>query len=128
MSSAHPFDILNGHNFMSLTTYRKNGQPVPTPVWFARDGDRLVVLTQRESGKVKRIRHTPRVTIAPCTARGDLLGPSAEAVARLLEPSEYLAAIRALNRKYGLQKRLFELMWRLTGRGRSVVYLELKPA
>lgn len=128
MSSAHPFDILNGHNFMSLTTYRKNGQPVPTPVWFARDGDRLVMLTQRESGKVKRISRTPRVTIAPCTVRGDVLGPSAEAVARLLEPSEYPAAVQTLNRKYGLQKRLFELMWRLTGRANTIVYLELRPA
>ena len=52
------FDMLDGHEYMLLTTFRKDGTPVPTPVWFATDGDRLVDTTGKHSGTVKRIRYS----------------------------------------------------------------------
>ena len=57
-------------DYVSLTTFRRTGAPVPTPVWAAPDGDSLVVWTRADSGKVKRLRHTSRVTVAPSDIRG----------------------------------------------------------
>jgi Pyridoxamine 5'-phosphate oxidase. len=73
------FAPLAGHQYMNLTTFRKNGQPVPTPVWFAQEGDRIYVVTQAASGKVKRIRANPRVQLTPSDARGKPLGATIEA-------------------------------------------------
>ena len=56
--------------FVSLTTYRRDGRGVATPVWVARDGDALVVITPEGTGKLKRLRHTSRVTLRPCDRRG----------------------------------------------------------
>jgi uncharacterized protein len=55
------FAALRGQSFMRLTTYRKSGEPVATPVWFAEEGEKLYVTTDRISGKVKRLRHATRV-------------------------------------------------------------------
>jgi PPOX class probable F420-dependent enzyme len=117
------FTNLRGHQFMSLTTFRKNGEPVPTPVWFAQVEDRLYVMTEPTSGKMKRIRNNAQVEVAPCKASGDVLGPSAEAMARILSDAEGVAADRALSRKYGVLKFLFGLMKKL--RGGRYGYLEI---
>ncbi len=123
------FDVLNGHQFMSLTTFRKTGAAVATPVWFAREGDRLYVMTQSESGKAKRIRsNTPDVTVAPCTSRGEVLGPAARGRARFLEGAEAEHARALLRRKYGLMWRAFNVYYRLRGQQRSAVFLEIVPA
>ncbi|XWX03215.1 PPOX class F420-dependent oxidoreductase [Aggregatilineales bacterium SYSU G02658] len=113
---SHPFDALNGHQYLSLTTYRKSGQPVATPVWFAREGDRLYVVTQADSGKVKRIRNNAQVEIAPCDVRGNLKGERFPATARILPESDFQHADRAITRKYGLMKRLFDLFQRRSKR------------
>lgn len=120
MSSA-AFDALKGQNFISLTTFRKSGEAVPTPVWFARDGDKLYVYTSADSGKVKRIRNNGSVEIAPCTSQGKLKGDKFPAQARLLPPSDHKYADGVLNRKYGLQKRIISLF---QGRGERA-YLEI---
>lgn len=123
------FDMLDGHEYMLLTTFRKDGTPVPTPVWFATDGDRLVVTTGKDSGKVKRIRFSSAaVTVEPCTARGQSLGPQAEATARVLPPGPQSdAADQLLNRKYGIKKKLFQLMTRLTSGAGESAFLEITP-
>jgi len=61
-----PFLALGDARFVSLTTFRRSGDPVSTPVWVARDGDALVVLTPAGSGKVKRLRADARVELRPC--------------------------------------------------------------
>ena len=101
MSNA--FDALQGHQFINLTTYRKNGQSVVTTVWFAQDGDRIVGTTQRQAGKIKRMRNNPEVSVAPCTANGQVLGEVVKGVARALPPEEEAAAKTALRDKYGAQ-------------------------
>jgi len=120
----HPFDALNGQQYISLTTYRKTGEAVPTPVWFAREGERLVVMTLATSGKAKRIRSNGRVTIAPCDARGTLRGDEFPAQARILSATDNEAANRLIHGKYGFIKRLFDLMQR----GRERAYIEITPA
>jgi PPOX class probable F420-dependent enzyme len=128
------FQNLQGQQYMSLVTFRKTGEAVPTPVWFAQIGDRLYMLTSENAGKVKRIRNNPNVTVAPCTVRGEVLGEALPAKARILtDSSEIQTAIQALNRKYGLFKRLFDLantVSRLFRRGTAAerVYLELVQA
>ncbi len=119
------FPALAGQQYMSLTTFRKNGDAVPTPVWFAQVGDRLVVTTDPNSGKVKRIRNNDRVTVAPCKMNGEVTGDAVEASARVLTPEEGAAADKALSKKYGLQKRLFGLMGAM--RRSSTVHLEIAP-
>jgi hypothetical protein len=97
------FTPLQGHQFINLTTYRKNGQPVVTTVWFAHDGDCIVGTTMRQSGKIKRMRSNPIVSIAPSTATGQVLGESMQGIARVLPPEEEAAAKTALRNKYGAQ-------------------------
>jgi PPOX class probable F420-dependent enzyme len=120
-----PLAILHGHKYISLTTFRKNGQAVPTPVWFAEQGGRLYIVTMAESGKVKRIRANAQVEVAPCDAAGRILGASFEAMATIVPKPEEPHADRALSRKYGITKMLFMLMWRL--RRIPVAYLEVQP-
>lgn len=126
MASGASFNALNGHNYILLTTFRKNGTPVATPVWFVRDGERLVIMTGGEAGKVKRLRHTPRVTIAPCTASGEALGETTEAAGAVLPSEDGPAVERLLSQKYGLMKAGFDLMGRLNGSYKSRAYLEIK--
>lgn len=94
--------------FVSLATFRRNGAEVATPVWIARDGDELVVTTERNTGKVKRLRHDDRVALRPCTRMGKV-EPDAITVharARVAGPStDDRRADAALRRKYGWQFR-----------------------
>ncbi|MCZ2807483.1 PPOX class F420-dependent oxidoreductase [Modestobacter sp. VKM Ac-2983] len=109
--------------YVSLTTFRRTGEAVPTPVWAAPEGDALVVWTRADSGKVKRLRHTSRVTVAPCDMRGRLEGPAVDAVAEFLDPAEWAHARAALARRYGWQWRITygtsRIAARVTHRGRE---------
>jgi uncharacterized protein len=101
----------SGKNYLSLETFKKNGQGVKTPVWFAEgQSSVLYVYTEADSGKVKRIRSNSKIRVAPCTARGKVTGNWVDGSARLLSPElpEYKTADRLLNKKYFL-KRIFNL-------------------
>jgi hypothetical protein len=93
-----------GRKYICLTTFRKNGLGVNTPVWFAEQGDKLYVKTRNDSGKYKRIRNNSSVRVAPCTMRGKITGPEFPARARILQPEEWKPAQQALNRKYWLAR------------------------
>jgi PPOX class probable F420-dependent enzyme len=109
-----------------LTTYRRNGTPVGTPVHIAVDGDRAFVRTWDATGKLKRIRNTPEVEIAPSTFRGVPTGPAIRARARILNGNEAVAARRALTRKYPVMHGvLVPLVHRL--RGNTTMHVELTP-
>lgn len=116
---------LQGEDFIALTTYRKSGEGVATPVWFAQHGDKLYIMTVQNSGKVKRIRNNPQVSFAACDRAGKVHGTALYGTARILSPSEAEAADRALNRKYGWQKRMFDIGMGVTGTARNRVYLEV---
>lgn len=119
------FDALRGHTHMLLVTYRRDGTPVPTPVWFGQDGDRLYVWTEEEAYKAKRLRRDDRALVAPCTPRGAPTGPPIAAVGRVVDDPERRAHAAAVIRaSWGPMRRLFERASRpVTG----VVYLELAP-
>jgi len=103
MPQAIPTEI-SGQKYISLSTFRKNGAKVPTPVWFGEDGDKLYVMTRSDMGKTKRIRNNPQVTVAPCTIRGKVTGPEVAALARLLPPEEHARARQTVNRKYWMAR------------------------
>jgi uncharacterized protein len=109
---------IHGQKYISLTTFRKNGAAVATPVWFGEDGGKLYVMTRSDMGKVKRIRNNPVVKIAPCTIRGKVTGPEFAAQARILPQPEHDRARRSINRKYWMAR--LPLVWY-----RTDTYLEL---
>lgn len=88
--------------YVSLTTYRKDGTSVATPVWAAADGDVLYVWTRSDSWKVKRLRNDPRVLVTVCDVRGRIAegATSAEGTARLLDKAGTVAVRKVLARKY----------------------------
>ena len=100
---SNPFETLQGQQFINLTTYRKSGQPVVTTVWFAQEGDRLVGTTQAQAGKIKRMRGTPKVSLAPSTFDGTVLGEALSGIGRVLSAEEAEVAEAALRGKYGAQ-------------------------
>jgi len=109
-----------------LTTYRRNGTPVGTPVHIAVEGDCAFVRTWDETWKLKRIRHTPEVEVAPSTLRGVPTGPAIHARARILDGDEAVAAGWALARKYPVMHGvLVPLVHRL--RGNTTMHVELTP-
>jgi uncharacterized protein len=107
------FNAISDEPYINLTTFRKNGNAVPTPVWFAQDmgSGILYIETGGDSGKIKRIRHTSRVTLAPCTALGKTTGDVTEGKARIVtDTAEIFRARGALHRKYGLQRQIFNFV------------------
>lgn len=111
------------HQYLNLETFRKNGQGVRTPVWFAQAGDSLYVWTQADSGKAKRARNNPRVNIAPCKADGTLLGEWIPARATRDDSPEAIEFVRRMmTKKYGLAYQFFRLM----GGFRKVSYTTLE--
>ena len=127
MVPANPFDALAGGRYVRLSTFRKSGAAAPTPVWFARLGENLYVVTGRNTGKVKRIRNNPGVAIAPSDFRGRPKGRGLRAVAGVTDEQSGGPADRALRSKYGWQYRVFQVVEGLRGAADDLVYLELRP-
>lgn len=112
-------------DYILLTTFTKDGRPKPTPVWAATDGDRIVVITEEKSWKVKRIRNTPRVTLAVCDLRGRPKSDAIEATAAVMDKSHNGAVYDAIGRRYGLLGWTFNFFSKLRGGMRNNVGLEL---
>ena len=111
MTSTVPAQI-HGQNYISLTTFRKSGVGVATPVWFGEQDGKLYVMTRGDMGKSKRIRNNPQVKIAPCTIRGKVTGPEFPATVRILPKEEHARARQAINRKYWMAR--IPLIWART--------------
>lgn len=85
--------------FVSVTTFKRDGTPVATPVWCAGQNGSILVFTEANAGKVKRLRHDPRVSVAPCTARGRPLGPAVDGTADIVDDTGQVEELLA--HKYG---------------------------
>jgi hypothetical protein len=108
------FDDLTSRWTVVVTTYRRDGTAVPTPVNVVVDNDHAYFRTWSTTGKVKRLSQDPRVLITPSTFRGKPVGPEIAATARLLAPDEEQPVREALARKYPiLQAHLVPLVHRL---------------
>jgi hypothetical protein len=125
-ASSPEVDRLAASQYISMTTYKKDGTAVPTPVWVSRAGNKLFVLTDAQAGKVKRIRNRGHVVIAPCDARGGSQGAPVDASARIIDDPTELAKIDALHKaKYGLQYRAMGLFTAIFRRGSGNIGIEL---
>ena len=113
--------------FVLLTTFTKDGRPKPTAIWAANDGDRLLVITGAKSWKVKRIRNTPRVTLAICDRGGHPKSEAIEATATILDKSQTGVVYDAIGSEYGLLGKAFNLFSKLRGGMNNNVGLELRP-
>jgi PPOX class probable F420-dependent enzyme len=119
------------HKYLNLETFRKNGQAVRTPVWFAAEPtvgvpQTLYVYSTADSGKAKRIRNNPRVRVAPCDMRGNVRGEWIEARATIVTGDEAQRGMRLLNQKYFPWKQLLSL-FALFSRQARVVFA-IRPA
>jgi len=92
--------------YVLLTTFRKDGSPVGTAVWAAPDGDRLLVWTEADAYKVRRVRRDPRLTLAICDARGNPRSEAVPGTAVILDAEGSAHARSVIARKYGLLGRL----------------------
>jgi PPOX class probable F420-dependent enzyme len=123
------FAAFRDQKYLSLETFKKNGEGVKTPVWFADDprsdlsgdGARLYIYTIGNTGKVKRIHNNPRVRIAPCTIRGELLGEWFDAIAGIVTGEEATYGMRLLNLKYFPWKQLLGFVALFSRRERIVM-------
>ena len=115
-------------DYILLTTFTKDGRPKPTAIWAAPKGDGLVVIAQEKSWKVKRIRNTPRVTIAVCDRSGNPKGDAVEATAAILDKSANGATYDAIGKRYGLVGKAFNVFSKLRGGMKNNVPIELKAS
>lgn len=119
--------MLDGESYLSFATFRRDGRAVETAVWFGEDGDRLFVFTAGDSGKVKRLRNSPRARIAACDARGKVRGPWHDAQAHVITDAVLIARANAqLLAKYGWQIRVTDFFARLSGRYGKRAYIEIR--
>ncbi|MEW2157752.1 PPOX class F420-dependent oxidoreductase [Streptomyces sp. NPDC007189] len=106
-------DRLGSGKYLLVTSYRKNGTPVATPVWVVRDGDSLGVWTAADSFKVKRIRRRADVLVGPCDLRGNPTGDQVPATAEIADAATTAGYRDLVARKYGILGRLTLLGSRL---------------
>ena len=115
---------LAGEKYISIETYRKSGQPVRTPVWFAESGGILYVRTSDDTGTYKRIRNDSSVQVAPCDMRGNVKGEWVKAEARIVSDDEKERAYKMLEKKYGLIYKMSSMF--LGGRNYVVLAISAK--
>jgi hypothetical protein len=124
---------LFGGKYLSITSYRRDGTPVATPVWFVQEDGDLLVQTDAGSGKVKRIRRNPNVRIAPCTASGRLRAELTAAHAAVLPADQTSWAEELLAHKYRMGILVIRPLWAVKqalhlGRPRTTtVILKITP-
>jgi PPOX class probable F420-dependent enzyme len=124
---------LDRHKYLSLTTYRRDGRAVATPVWFVVDEGTIYVSTGEATGKVRRLRRDARVTVGPSDGLGRPRGAPFEAVARFAPVVDEPRVVAMFDRKYRVARPVLLLLWKVVGlfrrrpAGREVV-LAITPA
>ena len=111
---------IQGQKYVRLTTFRRSGVAVATPVWFGEANGKLYVMSRSDSGKCKRLRNNPKVQIAACTIRGRVTGPEFSGMAHVLPAEDWPMARQAIHQKYWLA--------RLPIWSKKNVYLEIEVA
>jgi len=129
-AAPNSFATFAGRKYLNLETYKRSGDAVRTPVWFAAvpmpgnaPSRTLYIYTLENTGKTKRIRNNPRVRVAPCDARGNLKGEWVEARARLLSGSDADRADQLIKQKYFL-RRVFDIFAVFRPRKRAFIAID----
>ena len=127
-AKTNELEFLEAGNYLSFATLKKSGDYVATPVWFAPDGDSYYIFSAGNAGKVKRLRNFNQCRIAACTYNGTLTGDWLEGNAYLLETAgDAKKALAALQRKYGWQMRITDMLSRLSGKMGKRIYIRVDP-
>src|SRR5215210_373729 len=113
-SDIEPFAVLRGSRVVLLTSFRRDGQGIGTPVGFNLANGIGYFTTWTTTGKVKRIAYNPRVTLAPCTRAGKVIGPTVAGIARQLDSAEAARVLTML--RPGLWGWLWNVIYRLQRR------------
>ncbi|MCH7965867.1 MAG: PPOX class F420-dependent oxidoreductase [Nitrosopumilus sp.] len=101
---------LESEKCISLETFRKNNQPVRTPVWFVIKNDLIYVVTRDQTGKVKRLRNNLQVKIATCNFKGKIKGEWISGTAKILTEEETQEAVKWRDKKYGLMAKIAKFL------------------
>jgi PPOX class probable F420-dependent enzyme len=126
---AHPgLSQFHQKQYMNIETVRRNGETVPTPVWFVEFEGALYFQTSNKSGKFKRIRNYPFVRVAPCNITGGLRGRWVDGKALFLSKEEATAAAAAYNHKYRLFKRFVQIIGGLDPSSTITLKVELNES
>ncbi|MFZ1671259.1 MAG: PPOX class F420-dependent oxidoreductase [Candidatus Nanopelagicales bacterium] len=118
-------DRLSESKYISISTTRKNGEKIATPVWVTREGNALYVITGADSGKVKRIRNNPHVEVAPCDARGRLKGDVVAGTVEILDADGTEEVRSRVAKRFGLMYKVLTLMEKVRGSGDGRVGLKI---
>jgi PPOX class probable F420-dependent enzyme len=124
-SASDPFAYLYPEQFVVLTSYRKDGTPVPTTVWFANENGHIYVTTGSAAGKIKRIRNNGRVQLAPSDRAGHIHGETVQAQAQEVPTSEYERVNAILANKY---KEQYNTIRTQRSEGNQSTYIDITPA
>jgi len=111
----HNLEEIESEKYISLETYRKNNQPVRTPVWFVIKSDLIYVVTRDQTGKVKRLRNNQQVKIAICTIRGKVTGQWISGTAKILVKEETQDAVEWRDKKYGFMAKIAKFLSKSKG-------------
>jgi PPOX class probable F420-dependent enzyme len=118
-------DAFRGHHYCLVVTFKRSGEPVPTPVLFGIANGRLYFRTDADVSKIKRLHNDPHVRVGPSNWRGKPLGPLVEGTARVLPAADKERAYAVLKTNYTFSTRLFESV--LDRLPIDVAYVEVLP-
>ena len=107
---------IESQKYISLETYRKNGNPVRTPVWFVVKDDLIYVVTRSQTGKVKRLKNNPQVKFASCNIKGKVTGQWISGTATILDDSQTAEAVKWRDKKYGFMAKIAKFMSKSKGK------------
>jgi uncharacterized protein len=134
MSTSSGFSSFEKSKYLNLETFRKSGEGIRTPIWFAADSAvplnsdaaKLYLYTIGDTGKVKRIRNNARVKIAPCDARGNVIGGWVDGRAEIVTGADAARGLELLKKKYWPWKQILGFFALFSRRERIVI--AIKPA
>ena len=106
---------LESEKYISLETYRKNEDPVRTPVWFVIKEGQVFVVTRDQTGKIKRLRHTQKVRFAPCSIKGKVTGEWTSGTATILSEEETNQTVKLRDKKYGFMAKIAKFLSKSKG-------------
>jgi len=99
-------DEIKSEKYISLETYRKNNQPVKTPVWFVIKDNLVYVVTRSQTGKVKRLKNNLQVKFALCSIKGKVTGEWISGTVKILTEEDTKEAVKLRDKKYGFMARI----------------------
>ena len=117
---AKKLEQFHNQKYINFETYKKDGSPVRTPVWFVIDNDLLYVITREYTGKVKRLRNNQNVRIVSCSFQGEPKNEWVEGKAQIITGNDADKIIKLRKKKYGFSSRLISLF--TSQKGNLVVY------